>query len=89
MRGKRIILTGAGGGIGSQLAGMLAHQDAALCLTDVNAEALQQCQESIAKPQSMVCGSSQETFGRLCRQSLLRIPLERMRWDLLPGHWPW
>jgi len=48
MQGKRIILTGAGGGIGSQLAGMLAREGAALCLTDINAQALQQCRESIA-----------------------------------------
>ena len=47
MRDKRIILTGAGGGIGSQLADKLAQQGARLCLTDINAQALQLCRESI------------------------------------------
>jgi len=48
MHGKRIILTGAGGGIGSQLAGKLAQEGASLSLTDINAQALQVCRESIA-----------------------------------------
>jgi short-subunit dehydrogenase len=47
MHGKRILLTGAGGGIGSQLASMLSDRGAALCLTDINEQALQRCRESI------------------------------------------
>ncbi|MGD2138448.1 MAG: SDR family oxidoreductase [Gammaproteobacteria bacterium] len=42
MKTKRIILTGAGGGIGSCLAGMLSAEGARLCLTDINEQALQQ-----------------------------------------------
>lgn len=44
MKDKRIILTGAGGGIGSQLAGMLASSGARLALVDLNEEALKALQ---------------------------------------------
>lgn len=40
MEGKRIILTGAAGGIGAHLARLLAAEGARLCLTDVNGAAL-------------------------------------------------
>jgi short-subunit dehydrogenase len=40
MDGRRIILTGAAGGIGAHLARMLAAEGARLCLTDVNSAAL-------------------------------------------------
>jgi short-subunit dehydrogenase len=42
---KRVILTGAGGGIGSQLVELLAAAGARLCLVDLNPAALQQLQQ--------------------------------------------
>jgi short-subunit dehydrogenase len=46
MKDKRIILTGASGGIGSQLAGMLAHSGARLALVDRNEKALKELQQA-------------------------------------------
>jgi len=46
MKGKRIILTGAAGGIGSHLARLLSAEGARLCLTDINEQALQQASQA-------------------------------------------
>jgi short-subunit dehydrogenase len=46
MKDKRIILTGAGGGIGGQLAGMLAASGARLALVDMNDKALKELQQA-------------------------------------------
>lgn len=48
MDGKRIIVTGAAGGIGSHLARLLAEEGARLCLTDINRAALDGLSESLA-----------------------------------------
>lgn len=48
MKGKRIILTGAAGGIASLLAQKLDAGGARLCLTDINDEALQTVQKSLS-----------------------------------------
>jgi len=45
MKGKRIILTGAAGGIGAHLARLLSAKGARLCLTDINEQALQQASQ--------------------------------------------
>jgi short-subunit dehydrogenase len=47
MKDKRIILTGAGGGIGGELAGLLAQDGARLVLVDLNAEALANRQQEL------------------------------------------
>ena len=49
MKGKRIILTGAGGGIGAHLAKLLSAEGARLCLTDINEQALQHVQQEIGR----------------------------------------
>jgi len=46
MKGKRIILTGAAGGIGAHLARLLSAEGAQLCLTDINEQALQDVRQS-------------------------------------------
>jgi short-subunit dehydrogenase len=48
MNGKRIILTGAAGGLGTHLARLLSAEGARLCLTDVNEEALQHVRQELA-----------------------------------------
>lgn len=48
MKGKRIILTGAAGGIGSHLARLLAAEGARLCLTDMNEQALQDVRQQLS-----------------------------------------
>ena len=48
MKDKRIILTGAAGGIGMHLAGLLAAEGARLCLTDINDQALQDVRQKIS-----------------------------------------
>jgi len=50
LENKRILLTGAGGGIGSLVAGRLAQQGARLALMDRSGEALDEVVESIAAP---------------------------------------
>lgn len=47
MEGKRILLTGAAGGIGHCLARMLSAEGARLCLTDINEQALQQVLQAL------------------------------------------
>ena len=47
MNNKRILLTGAAGGIGSLLARLLLAEGARLCLTDVNDERLEMLRESM------------------------------------------
>lgn len=47
MKGKRIILTGAAGGIGGHLARILFSEGARLCLTDINETALQEQQQAL------------------------------------------
>lgn len=47
MNGKRIILTGAAGGIGGQLAGLLAAAGARLLLTDINSDGLRKLQVAL------------------------------------------
>ena len=46
MKGKRIILTGAAGGIGTHLARLLSAEGARLCLTDINEQALQEASQA-------------------------------------------
>lgn len=48
MEGKRVILTGAAGGIGANLARLLAADGASLCLTDLNGSALDDLCGSLA-----------------------------------------
>ena len=47
MKDKRIILTGAAGGIGTHLARLLSAEGARLCLTDINETALQAVREQL------------------------------------------
>ena len=47
MRGKRIILTGAAGGITAHLARLLAAEGARLCLTDINEQALEEVRQAL------------------------------------------
>ena len=47
MENKRIILTGAGGGIGGQLASLLVHAGARLVLVDLNEQALADRQQAL------------------------------------------
>jgi len=47
MEYKRVILTGAGGGIGGQLAGLLAQAGALLVLVDLNEQALADMQRAL------------------------------------------
>ena len=47
MKNKRILLTGAAGGIGSLLARLLLAEGARLCLTDINDERLETLRESL------------------------------------------
>jgi short-subunit dehydrogenase len=47
MRDKRVILTGAVGGIGTHLARLLSAEGARLCLTDINEEALQTVRQQL------------------------------------------
>lgn len=53
MDGKRIILTGAAGGIGSHLALLLAAEGARLCLTDVNRDALETLCKTLEGPRTI------------------------------------
>jgi short-subunit dehydrogenase len=65
MKGKRIILTGAAGGIGSHLARLLAAEGARLCLTDVNRGALEALRESLgSRPILGVAADIRRTDGR-------------------------
>jgi short-subunit dehydrogenase len=48
MKDKRIILTGAAGGIGTHLARLLAAEGARLCLTDINEQALQDVRQKLS-----------------------------------------
>jgi short-subunit dehydrogenase len=48
MKGKRIILTGAAGGIGTHLARLLVAEGASLCLTDINEQALQDVRQTLS-----------------------------------------
>jgi short-subunit dehydrogenase len=47
MKDKRVILTGAVGGIGTHLARLLSAEGARLCLTDINEEALQTVRQQL------------------------------------------
>jgi len=47
MKGKRIILTGAAGGIATHLARLLSAEGACLCLTDINEQALLAMRETL------------------------------------------
>jgi len=47
MKDKRVILTGAAGGIGTHLARLLSAEGARLCLTDINEEALQTVRQQL------------------------------------------
>jgi short-subunit dehydrogenase len=47
MKDKRVILTGAAGGIGTHLARLLSAEGARLCLTDINEEALQAVRQQL------------------------------------------
>lgn len=47
MKNKRVILTGAAGGIGTHLARLLSAEGARLCLTDINEAALQTVREQL------------------------------------------
>jgi len=47
MKGKRIILTGAAGGIATHLARLLSAEGARLCLTDINEQALLAMRETL------------------------------------------
>jgi len=48
MKGKRIILTGAAGGLGTHLARLLSAEGARLCLTDINEQALQDVRQKLS-----------------------------------------
>lgn len=48
MKDKRVILTGAAGGIGTHIARLLSAEGARLCLTDINEEALQNVRQQLA-----------------------------------------
>jgi short-subunit dehydrogenase len=48
MKGKRIILTGAAGGLGTHLARLLSAEGASLCLTDINGQALQVVRQKLS-----------------------------------------
>ena len=47
MKDKRVILTGAAGGIGTHIARLLSAEGARLCLTDINEEALQAVRQQL------------------------------------------
>jgi short-subunit dehydrogenase len=49
MKGKRIILTGAAGGIGAHIARLLSAEGARLCLTDINEQALQDVRQALGR----------------------------------------
>ncbi len=49
MKGKRIILTGAAGGIGTHIARLLSAEGARLCLTDINEQALQDVRQALGR----------------------------------------
>ncbi|MCK5360330.1 MAG: SDR family NAD(P)-dependent oxidoreductase, partial [Gammaproteobacteria bacterium] len=49
MKGKRIILTGAAGGIATHLARLLLAEGARLCLTDINEQALLAMRETLGQ----------------------------------------
>ena len=48
MKDKRIILTGAAGGIGAHLARLLSAEGARLCLTDINEQALLDVRQTLS-----------------------------------------
>jgi len=58
MKGKRIILTGASGGIGGHLARILSAEGARLCLTDVNETALKDQQQALGSKDLMVISAN-------------------------------
>jgi short-subunit dehydrogenase len=47
MKDKRVILTGAAGGIGTHIARLLSAEGTRLCLTDINEEALQAVRQQL------------------------------------------
>jgi len=77
MKDKRIILTGAAGGIASLLAQKLDAAGARLCLTDINAEALQSVQKSLlsgTEQQTVVADIGKaEDRARIVEQTLDRF----------------
>ena len=63
LNGKRIILTGAAGGIGSLLAGQLSRQGSGLALVDANAEALQKLAGELGQHTHAVPGDLSSVEG--------------------------
>lgn len=76
MKDKRIILTGAGGGIGGQLARQLAQAGARLVLVDLNAQALADLQQELgAGRTTTVCAdiTVAEARERIVAEALARF----------------
>ena len=63
MKGKRIILTGAAGGIGAHLARLLSAEGARLCLTDINEQALQDVRQVPGLGEKIIDEALQELGG--------------------------
>lgn len=65
MKGKRIILTGAAGGLGTHLARLLSAEGASLCLTDINEQALQDVGQTLSgAPVCLIAGNITEAASR-------------------------
>ena len=65
MKGKRIILTGAAGGLGTHLARLLSAEGASLCLTDINEQALQDVRQQLSgAPVHSIAGNITDAASR-------------------------
>ena len=64
MKDKRVILTGAAGGIGTHIARLLSAEGARLCLTDINEEALQTACKQLTGDTHLVTANITEEEGR-------------------------
>jgi len=76
MENKRIILTGAGGGIGSELAGLLAEAGARLVLVDIDTQALADRRPAFDPDRVLVLGAdvtAADARERIVREALRRF----------------
>lgn len=75
MKDKRIILTGAAGGIGAHLARKLSAEGARLCLTDINPGALQSVEQACTK--GSVLSVAADILDADGRQKVLNSALQK------------
>jgi len=79
-KGKRIILTGAAGGMGSLVAGILLQRGARLALVDANAEALQALSDGLSDEAYPVAADLSTADGcatavEICQQHLGQVDM--------------